>query len=106
MSVAAQSLFRFDNSFVRELEGLYEPWAPAPAPAPRLLALNDDLAGELGLDAAALRAAEAVFAGNAVPDGASPVAMAYSGHQFGGYSPRLGDGRALLLGEVLDVHGR
>jgi uncharacterized protein YdiU (UPF0061 family) len=106
MSVAAQSLFRFDNSFVRELEGLYEPWAPAPAPAPRLLAFNDELAGELGLDAAALRAAEAIFAGNAVPDGASPVAMAYSGHQFGGYSPRLGDGRALLLGEVLDVHGR
>ena len=48
----------------------------------------------------------AVLAGNAVPDGASPVAQAYAGHQFGGYSPRLGDGRALLLGEVLDMHGR
>ena len=47
-----------------------------------------------------------MLAGAVVPDGASPVAMAYSGHQFGGYSPRLGDGRALLLGEVIDVHGR
>ena len=47
-----------------------------------------------------------MLAGNAVPEGAAPVAQAYAGHQFGGYSPRLGDGRALLLGEVLDVHGR
>ncbi|MDP8910278.1 MAG: YdiU family protein, partial [Chloroflexota bacterium] len=66
------------------------------------------LATELGVDADALRAPDgvAVLAGNATPEGASPVAQAYAGHQFGGYSPRLGDGRALLLGEVLDVHGR
>jgi uncharacterized protein YdiU (UPF0061 family) len=108
MSVAAPSLFEFDNSYVRELAGLYEPWQAARVPAPRLLALNEDLATELGVDPAALRAPDgvAVLAGNATPHGASPVAQAYSGHQFGGFSPRLGDGRALLLGEVLDVHGR
>ena len=108
MSVVARPLFAFDNSFVRELDGLYEPWSAAFAPAPVLLALNEQLAAELGVDADALRApgAVAVLAGNAMPDGATPVAQAYAGHQFGGYSPRLGDGRALLLGEVLDVHGR
>ncbi len=108
MSIAARPLFAFDNSFVRDLAGLYEPWQGAPVPAPRLLALNDALAAELGAEPAALRAPDgvAVLAGNAVPDGASPVAQAYAGHQFGGYQPRLGDGRALLLGEVVDVHGR
>jgi uncharacterized protein YdiU (UPF0061 family) len=108
MSVAVRSQFRFENSFVRELEGLYEPWRAARASAPRLLALNDALATELGLDADALRAPEgvAVLVGNATPDGASPVAQAYAGHQFGWFSPRLGDGRALLLGEVLDLDGR
>jgi serine/tyrosine/threonine adenylyltransferase len=108
MSVAAQPLFAFDNSYVRELEGLYVSWKAMPAPAPRLLALNESLAAELGVDAAELRAAEGVdvLVGNATLDGATPVAQAYAGHQFGGYSPRLGDGRALLLGEVLDVHSR
>jgi uncharacterized protein YdiU (UPF0061 family) len=113
VTVAARPLFVFDNSYVRELGGLYEPSEAgvsrvAPAPAPRLLALNDELAAELGLDADALRSDEGVaaLAGNETPHGASPVAQAYAGHQFGGYSPRLGDGRAVLLGEVLDVHGR
>ncbi|HVF77668.1 MAG TPA: YdiU family protein [Solirubrobacteraceae bacterium] len=108
MPVAARPLFAFDNSFVRDLEGLYEPWSGAQVPAPTLLALNEQLAAELGADAAALEAPEgvAVLAGAAVPAGASPVAQAYSGHQFGGFSPRLGDGRALLLGEVLDVYGQ
>ncbi len=108
MRVAARPLFAFDNSYFRDLAGLYEPWQATPASAPRLLALNEDLAAELAVDADALRAPDgvAVLVGNAVPDGASPVAQAYSGHQFGGYSPRLGDGRALLLGEVLDIHGR
>ncbi len=108
MSVAARLLFAFDNSYVRELEGLYEPWQATPAPAPRLLVLNEELATELGVDADALRAPEgvAVLVGNTTPDGASPVAQAYAGHQFGGFVPSLGDGRALLLGEVLDVDGR
>jgi serine/tyrosine/threonine adenylyltransferase len=107
MSVDTQLLLAFDNTYVRELSGLCEPWQPAPAPDPTLLALNEELALELGVDPEALRAPDglAVLAGNAVPTGASPVAQAYAGHQFGGYSPRLGDGRALLLGEVLDVHG-
>ncbi|MCA1695360.1 MAG: protein adenylyltransferase SelO family protein, partial [Actinobacteria bacterium] len=97
MSVAAQVLFAFDNSYVRELGGLYEPWQATPAPAPSLLALNEELATELGVDADALRAPDgvAVLVGNVTPDGASPVAQAYAGHQFGGFVPSLGDGRAL-----------
>jgi uncharacterized protein YdiU (UPF0061 family) len=108
MSVAARPLLHLDNTFARDLEGLYRPWQAAEAPAPELLALNDELAAELGIDADALRTPEgvAVLAGNAVPEGATPVAQAYAGHQFGGFVPVLGDGRALLLGEVLDVHGR
>jgi uncharacterized protein YdiU (UPF0061 family) len=108
MSIAAQPLFSFDNSFVRELEGLYMPWTAEPAPEPRLLALNEALAVELGVDAGALRSADGVdvLVGKSTLDGATQVAQAYAGHQFGGYSPRLGDGRALLLGELLDVHGR
>ncbi len=108
MSVAARPLIAFENSYVRELPGLCEPWQAAEAPAPRLLALNEALAMELGIDAGALRTPDGVgiLVGNATPDGATPVAQAYSGHQFGGFSPRLGDGRALLLGEVIDVHGR
>jgi uncharacterized protein YdiU (UPF0061 family) len=108
MSVAARSPFAFDTTFVRDLEGLYEPWRAAQVPAPRLLALNEQLADELGVDPAELRTPEgvAVLVGNTTPPGALPVAQAYSGHQFGGFSPRLGDGRALLVGEVLDVHGR
>jgi serine/tyrosine/threonine adenylyltransferase len=108
VSIAVRPLFEFDNSFVRDLTGLYEPWQAAPAPAPRLLILNEELARELGVDADALRAPDgvAVLIGTATAPGASPVAQAYAGHQFGGFSPRLGDGRALLVGEVLDGHGR
>src|SRR4051794_40737445 len=108
MSVVARSLFAFENSYARDLSGLYETWQAVTVPEPRLLALNEELAAELGVEAEALRAPEgvAVLVGNAVPDGASPIAQGYAGHQFGGYSPRLGDGRALLVGEVLDVHGR
>jgi uncharacterized protein YdiU (UPF0061 family) len=108
MSAAVRSLFAFDNSYARELAALCEPWQAASAPDPRLLALNEELATELGVDADALKGPEgvAVLVGNATPDGASPVAQAYAGHQFGGFVPRLGDGRALLLGEVLDVDGR
>ena len=108
MHTPGTPLFRFDNSYARELPGLYLPWKPAPVPAPNLLFLNEPLADELGLDRAALLsdAGAAIFAGNAVPEGADPLAQAYAGHQFGGFSPQLGDGRALLLGEVLDRAGR
>jgi len=96
------------NTFVDQLDGLYVPWTAAAAPTPALLALNEPLAEELGLDPAELRTDEgvAVLVGNAVADGTTPVAQAYAGHQFGGYSPRLGDGRALLLGEVIDRNGQ
>jgi uncharacterized protein YdiU (UPF0061 family) len=100
--------FGFDNTYARELPGFYAPWQPAQVPAPRLLFLNDTLADELGLDAAALRGPDgaALFAGNRLPEGAEPIAQAYAGHQFGGFSPQLGDGRALLLGELIDRQGR
>lgn len=101
------TLFRFDNTFVRELPGLFERWDAVQASAPALLALNDDLARRLGVEPSELRDQRGVdvLVGNVVPDGAEPVAQAYAGHQFGGFSPRLGDGRALLVGEVVDVDG-
>ncbi|MBK9675305.1 MAG: YdiU family protein [Betaproteobacteria bacterium] len=104
----SHATFRFDNSFARELPGLYVPWRPAAVSAPRLLYLNRSLAAELGLDVASLDgpAGAATFAGNVLPEGAEPLAQAYAGHQFGGFSPQLGDGRALLLGEVIDRQGR
>ena len=107
MSIAEGLMFAFDNTFAHDLVGLYEPWRAAPSPHPALLAFNEELAAELGLDVTSLRtpAGIAVLVGNVVPDGASPVAQAYAGHQFGRYSPRLGDGRALLVGEIIDVHG-
>ncbi|MCU0909336.1 MAG: YdiU family protein [Rhodobacteraceae bacterium] len=98
----------FDNSYARLPGHLFTRLDPTPVRAPRLLALNGALAAELGLDADALASPEgvAVLAGNAVPDGAAPLAQLYAGHQFGGWVPQLGDGRAILLGEVIDTHGR
>jgi uncharacterized protein YdiU (UPF0061 family) len=108
MAIATTELFRFDNSFARDLPGLYVEWQAAEVPSPRLLVLNDELARELAVDPAELRTPEGVatLAGNVIPAGATPIAMVYAGHQFGGYAPRLGDGRALLLGEVVDTEGR
>lgn len=105
---AAGLRFSFDNSYSRLPERFYAPLSPRPVRAPRLIRLNHALADELGLDAEALDSPEgaATFAGNALPEGARPIALAYAGHQFGGYSPRLGDGRAMLLGEVIDRRGR
>jgi len=106
--VASAVEFPFDNSFARELPGFYVSRRPSVVPAPRLLFLNGSLAGELGLHLAALDEATkaAIFAGNCVPAGAEPLAQAYAGHQFGWFVPRLGDGRALLLGEVIDRQGQ
>jgi len=97
----------FDNTYARELEGFYVPWRGDKTPAPRVLRLNGSLAAELGLDAAALATERgaAMLTGAEPPEGAAPLAMAYAGHQFGGFSPQLGDGRALLLGEVIDRSG-
>lgn len=101
------SAFQFDNSYARDLPGFSVPWQPASVPAPNLLFFNRELALELGLDPDLLDGPDgaAIFAGNRVPEGAEPLAQAYAGHQFGGFSPQLGDGRALLLGEVIDRRG-
>ena len=100
--------FEFDNSFARELGGCYVPWDAEKVSEPRLLMFNCELAAELGLDGAALETplGAEIFAGNRLPIGAKPLAQAYAGHQFGGFSPQLGDGRALLLGEIVDTCGR
>ncbi len=100
--------FGFDHSYARELPGAYAAWKPVAVPAPRLLFLNESLAAELALDLSGLDAtgSAALFSGNALPEDAQPIAQAYAGHQFGGFSPQLGDGRALLLGELIDRSGR
>ncbi len=97
----------FDNSYRRLPERFFAAQAPATVAAPRLIAFNRPLARELRLDVAAIepRAAE-LFSGNALAADAQPIALAYAGHQFGHFVPQLGDGRALLLGEVVDAHGR
>ncbi len=95
------------DSFARTLPELAVPHDAQDVPDPQLVVLNEDLATELGLDPAALRESDGVrfLVGRALPEGARPVAQAYAGHQFGGYSPRLGDGRALLLGELRGPDG-
>ena len=100
-------MIHFDNSYARLPEGFFARVDPTPVPAPELLALNEGLARRLGLDADWLRSTQgvAMLAGNSIPDGAEPIAQAYAGHQFGGFSPQLGDGRAVLLGEVVAPDG-
>ena len=97
--------FDFDNSYARDLSGFYAEWQGAVAPAPEVILVNVDLADALGLDADALKVSADALSGSKAPEGATPLAMAYAGHQFGGFSPQLGDGRALLLGEILDTNG-
>jgi uncharacterized protein YdiU (UPF0061 family) len=107
VTTAPPSILVLGDRFARELPEMALPWHAEEAPDPRLLVLNELLAADLGLDAATLRSDDGVrlLTGNAVPPGAHPVAQAYAGHQFGGYNPRLGDGRALLLGELRDAGG-
>ncbi len=97
----------FDNSYERLPDRLFTRQAPVPVAAPGMIAVNDGLARELGLDPAELHGEDAlqVFAGNALPEGAAPLAQLYAGHQFGNWNPQLGDGRAILLGEVVDAEG-
>ena len=108
MSIAPESTVVLGNRFATELPELAVRWQAESTPAPRLLVLNEPLAAELGLDAAWLRSSDGIglLTGTGVPEGAEPVAQAYAGHQFGGWVPRLGDGRALLLGELVDTRGR
>lgn len=92
----------FDNSYATLPEAFYTRLDPTPVKAPAMIAWNRALADQLGITG---ESAE-VFAGNTVPDGAAPLAQLYAGHQFGSYNPQLGDGRAILLGEVIDTLGR
>ncbi len=102
------ALFNFDNTYAKDLPGFYASLSPEIPPAPELVLFNTDLAASLGLDAAQLDtpAGAALFSGQTVPDGAAPLAQVYAGHQFGGFSPQLGDGRAILLGELMDTDGQ
>ena len=99
--------FAFDNSYARLPERFFARLAPTRMPEPRLIRLNDPLTRHLGLDPERLSTPEGVeiLAGTRLPAGATPLAMAYAGHQFGVWVPQLGDGRAILLGEVIDRGG-
>ena len=99
--------FLFDNSYSRLPDAFFSLIEPTPVSAPVMIRLNHDLATELGIDIGRLDSPEglAILSGNHRPDGSEPLAMAYSGHQFGGFSPQLGDGRAILLGEVIGKEG-
>ncbi len=108
MSTSTRPSVALGGQFARELPELAIPWRAEPPPDPQLLVLNEALALDLGLDPDWLRSPDGVglLTGTRLPAGATPVAQAYAGHQFGSYSPRLGDGRALLLGEVVDLAGQ
>ena len=91
----------FSNSYARLPERFYAKLSPTPVAAPRLIKWNEGLARDLGLSMLDVE----VLAGNRLAEGSEPLAMAYAGHQFGGFVPQLGDGRAILLGEVVDTKG-
>ena len=97
----------FSNSYARLPERFFARLSPTPVAEPRLIKFNELLAEELGIDTLGLGPDEmaAIFSGNIIPSGAEPIAMAYAGHQFGNFVPQLGDGRAILLGEVVDRDG-
>mgnify|MGYP001802010626 CR=1 FL=1 len=90
----------FDNSYARLPDRFFTKLPPATVPAPALIRFNHTLAAELGIVRGDPDEMAQIFAGNVLPDGADPLAQVYAGHQFGGFSPQLGDGRANLLGEV------
>jgi uncharacterized protein YdiU (UPF0061 family) len=100
-------VFQFDNSYARLPDRFYASVYPEPVEGPVLLKFNEALAKELRIEADFADPARlaAILAGNVVPQGAMPIAMAYAGHQFGNFVPQLGDGRAILLGEVVDNKG-
>src|SRR5947209_19585431 len=98
---------QFDNSYARLPERFGVRLSPTPVTAPRLVRMNVPLARKLGIDPSELATQQGVemLAGNRLAEGSEPLAMAYAGHQFGGFVPQLGDGRAILLGEVIDRDG-
>lgn len=100
-------MFQFDNSYARLPDRFFASVYPEPVDGPVLLKFNQELAEEVGIEADFSDPARlaAILAGNVVPPGAAPIAMAYAGHQFGNFVPQLGDGRAILLGEVVDRKG-
>lgn len=108
MSVAPETTITLGDRFARELSELAVHWQAEAAPQPRSLVINEALAAQLGLDAAWLASPDGLglLTGTRLPEDATPVAQAYTGHQFGTLAPRLGDGRALLLGELTDADGR
>src|SRR6056297_3571771 len=95
----------FDNSYATLPDGFFARVTPEPVKAPSLIAINAPLAHDLGIDGLDDPNLADVFAGNALPEGAAPLAQLYAGHQFGQFNPQLGDGRAILLGEVLGRDG-
>src|SRR5690242_5122777 len=99
--------FPFQNTYSALPASFFARVAPTPVAAPRLIKLNRPLAVQLGLDPDVLDSPEGaeILAGKRLPDGADPIAMAYAGHQFGHFVPQLGDGRAILLSEVIDASG-
>src|SRR5258706_10987424 len=99
--------FPFENSYAALPANFFARVAPTPVASPRLIKLNRPLAVQLGLDPDLLESPEGaeILSGKTLPDGADPIAMAYAGHQFGQFVPQLGDGRAILLGEVIDAGG-
>ncbi|HEV7311009.1 protein adenylyltransferase SelO [Sphingopyxis sp.] len=99
--------FAFDNSFHDVMEGFYAPAEAAKPSAPKLLIFNHMLAKELGLEVTDTTDEQLarLFSGEEMPEGADPLVFAYAGHQFGHFSPQLGDGRALLLGEIVAPDG-
>lgn len=99
---------QFDNSYARLPEPFYHRQQAATVPRPALIRLNEGLAHSLGLDLDWLRSPAGLdmLCGNALPTGADPIATVYAGHQFGSWNPQLGDGRALLIGEILAPDGR
>ncbi|MFD0857792.1 protein adenylyltransferase SelO [Roseovarius aquimarinus] len=100
-----RTAFPFDNTYARLPATFFSAQPPQPVAAPALIAVNAPLAEELGLALGEASELARIFAGNELPEGAEPIAQAYAGHQFGGFSAQLGDGRATLLGEVVDHHG-
>jgi len=108
VSVAPARTVTLGDHFARQLAEMALPWQAEEVVDPRLLVLNEPLATKLGFDPASLRTFDGLrlLIGNLVASSATPVAQAYAGHQFGRFAPRLGDGRALLLGEVVDADGR